>query len=1119
MKVSTLQLFFIILVASYANAGRTHAQELLMKKVSVEAQQQQIVEILSELEQAANVKFVYSKQLLPVSRKVTLTAINKPLAEILDLMFSPDNITYRIVKNRIILKLAKPSAALENVVEPAIAGEVVKSKIVEKTVTGTVTSAGKETLPGVNITIKGTTRGTTTDVNGKFSIDVPEQDAILVFSYVGYESQEVRPGAASVVNVDLKFNDKSLEEVVVVGYGTQRKSDLTGSVTSIKGSELTKIGGSNAAEGLQGKAPGVSILNQGGPGVAPTVFIRGLGTNGDAGPLYVVDGMMVSNIVYLAPGDIASMEILKDASATAIYGSRGANGVILITTKKGKTGKPVVNLTTSHGFQFLSRKYEVGNARQYGQLVNLFRTNAGQAPLYNVDTLGEGTDWTKESIQKGYVSDYQLSVGGGTDRVTYNVSASYHKENGVLKYTSFDRLTLRANNEYKISSKLTLGSNLSFSSSNYKGNAGWNGGRGINSLYRISPLIPVRKGDGNFSAGQDPDVVNPYAALYYGKDVHTRPMQFVGNAFLNFEIFKGLTFRSSYGTDYTLNKINSFTPAFNVSSPNQIQASNLLDSGFETKYSWLWENTLTYDKQIGNDHHLNLLAGYTAQNYDYNILNYTGTGLLSADPDYRYLQSVPSSSLSVNPTLPTSESILSYLVRANYTFKDRYLLTASFRTDGSSKFAPGQRWGNFPAVALGWRASEEAFLKDIRWINNLKLRGSWGQIGNNKISNYQTYSTLYQEPTYNAVFNGVFYNNATITTAANPNITWEFSQQTDLGVEFATLGNRLKVEADYYSRDTKNLLLVLPIPGNSTGLGSAGFSNAGTVRNRGYEFTLSWEDNAGDFNYGIRLTGTANKNKVLDFRGQTVYTGDWMVPSTHMSKAGLPIGVFYGYKSAGIAQTQRQIDELNEKAAATSGVPGKQFWPGLKPGDLLFQDLNGDGFIDVKDKTEIGSPHPKFIGGITLTASYKGLDLTADLMGSFGAKINNSARNQFLASGLTNLNVEWLNSWTPENTNTDIPRYAFNTSTSQQSDFTIANGNYFKARFIELGYTLSPKLLAKAKISSLRIYANTTNPFYLTKYKGFSPEVSNSYGVTTMGDDFRTYPVSGTARIGLNVTF
>jgi hypothetical protein len=359
---------------------------------------------------------------------------------------------------------------------------------------------------------------------------------------------------------------------------------------------------------------------------------------------------------------------------------------------------------------------------------------------------------------------------------------------------------------------------------------------------------------------------------------------------------------------------------------------------------------------------------------------------------------------------------------------------------------------------------------------------------------------------------------ATIIAAANRDITWEVSQQSDLGLEFTTLNDRLRIEADYYRRDTKNLLLVLPIPGGSTGT-SAAYSNAGTVRNSGFEFQASWNDRVGQFKYGVTVTGSANKNKILDFKGLTSYASDFMVPSTHISKQGFPIGDFYGYKSAGIVQSQAQIDQLNADAATKSGVSGKQYWSGLKPGDLLFKDINGDGFIDGNDKTDIGSPYAKFVGGISITAAYKGFDIAIDMMGSFGGKIYNDSRNQFVSSGLSNLNVEWLDSWTPTHTNTNIPRYAVNTSTTQSSDFNIFDGTYIKARYMELGYTFGKAVVSKLGISSLRIYVNATNPFYITKYKGFSPEVSNAYGVSTIGDDFRTYPVSGTARLGINLNF
>jgi TonB-linked SusC/RagA family outer membrane protein len=1067
-------------------------------------------QVFKEIKKQTGYTFAYRGVLLQKAGKVTVHVNNASIQQVLDICFQDQPLTYSIFNNNIVVVKEKELPAPKPEPAPPIK------------ITGKIYSEAGAPLAGANILEKGKRYGTSSKEDGSFEITVDGPQSILVISYVGFEGREVKVGDETDITIKLVQAPLAMNDLVIIGYGTQKKSDLTGAVSSIKSADITKIGGSNAAEALQAKAPGVTILNQGGPGAAPTVFVRGLGTNGDASPLFVVDGMMVSNIAYLAPGDIASMEILKDASATAIYGSRGANGVILVTTKKGRSGKPVVTFNTSHGFQFLTRKYDVANGRQYAELVNLFNANAGKAPLYNnLDSIGEGTDWTKEVTQKGIVSDYQLGVSGGSENVRYNISASYHKEDGVIKFTSFDRITLRANNEYKLNKRITIGHNLSLASSRYTGTAQWNGGRGLNSIYRISPLLTVRKDDGSFTPGQDPDVINPYASFYLNQDVRSKPLQFVGNAYLNFEIIDGLTFRSSYGTDFTLGRIDAYIPAFNISSPNQIQASNSIQNGYNTNYTWLWENTLNYNKTFGHDHQVDLLAGYTAQNYDYNTLDVTGSGLLSTADDYRYVNALPTTSLAWtnSANMPFSESILSYLFRANYTYKSRYFLTASYRADGSSKFADSKRWGSFPSVALGWRASEEEFLKNVSWINNLKLRGSWGQIGNNKIPNYQTFSTLTQDMVYSGVFNSVFYNSATITAASNPDITWEVAEQTDLGAEFATLNNRLKIEFDYYNRQTKNLLLQLPIPGGSTGISIPAYTNAGTVRNTGFEFAASWDDKLGDLNYGVRVTGSANKNRITDFLNQTVYTGDWMVPSTHISTAGRAIGNFYGYKVAGIAQTQAQIDALNENAVKQSGVTGKQFWSGLKPGDLVFQDLNGDGFIDVKDKTDIGSPHAKFIGGLSLNASWKGFDAAIDLMVSYGAKIYNATRNQFLSSGLSNMNVEWLNSWTPTNTSTNIPRYAVNTSTSQQSDFNIADATYFKARYVEFGYTFNKGVAGKIAASKLRLYINATNPFYITKYKGFSPEVSNSYGVSTMGDDFRTYPVSGTVKAGLNVTF
>jgi TonB-linked SusC/RagA family outer membrane protein len=978
------------------------------------------------------------------------------------------------------------------------------------TVTGKVVDAANgEAIIGASIIVVGTNTGISSDASGSFKINVP-LNATLRIQSVGYITVSLKADFSNQMLVKLSSDHKGLDEVVVIGYGVQRKSDLTGSISSIKGSELTKIGGSNVAEALQGKATGVQVLNVGTPGAAPLVRIRGIGTNGDPNPLYVVDGMFVNDIQYLNSQDVASMEILKDASATAIYGSRGANGVILVTTKKGKNGKPVINFNGSEGFDFLTRRYEVADAAQYAQLQNQIN---GKDVYPNAASLGKGTNWIDEITQKGKVREYQLSVTGGSDKGNYNISGGYFKQNGVVKFTDYDRLTLRVNNEYKIAKGLSIGENISMSSSNTTGIASSSGLRTFNAVYRISPLLSVYGANGNFTAGQDPDIINPYAALFYGKDANNNNLRIVGNAWLNYELIKGLTYRSSYGIDYSADKFHFFEPAYAILSPNQIHAVNSLTDNRTTNYVWLWENTLTYDKQIGKDHHLNLLGGVTAQKRTYDFLGGVGQNLGFDSPDYQYLGVVPATNLSIS-TSAFKESIFSYLARATYSFKDRYLFTGTFRADGSSKFGPNNRYGYFPSVALGWRVSEESFLKKAEWVNNLKLRASWGQIGNDKINNYIAYSTVTQDPVYNPVFNGVAATNGTILTASNKNIKWERTEQTDLGLEFGTLNNRLNFEFDYFNRDTKDLLLVVPIPGGSTGI-NATYSNVGSIRNRGIEFMVSWNDRIRDFSYGIKVTGSTYKNKVLDFGGQIITSSTFMSNSIHRGEAGQPIGYFYGYKVKGIFQNQAEIDRYNATAAAKA--PGKVYQSNVQPGDFIYEDVDGDGYITGNDQTNIGSPHPKFIGGLTLTASYKGFDFGLDLMGSFGAKIYNSARNQ-IGSTNTNISVEYLNAWTPTNTNTTIPRFAVSSNNSLGSSFNVQDGSYLKIRNVELGYNLKNSFLRNVKIVNLRLFVNLTNPLYITKYKGFSPELAN-YNVLEMGTDYGIYPVSGTAKIGLNATF
>ena len=975
-------------------------------------------------------------------------------------------------------------------------------------ITGSVVDQTGEPVIGANVQVKGTTTGSITDLDGGFSFDAP-RSGTLVISYIGYITQEVALGQ-STYPITLTEDSEMLDEVVVVGYGTQRKSDLTGAITTIKAVELTKIGGGNATEALQGKT-GVHILNVGAPGSAPVVRIRGVGSNTNSNPLYVVDGMFVDDIQFLNQHDILSMEVLKDASATAIYGSRGANGVILVTTKQGQTGKTVINVSGSEGFQFLSRKYDVADASEYARLQNIVAAGRGNDPdpqYANPSSFGKGTNWVDETTQNGWTRDWQVSASGGSDKYTFNASIGWFDQEGVMKYTDYSRFTARLNNTYKLSKHVNVGHNITFTNSRSTPVGSMAAARVMNSIYTISPLISPRNEAGEFSNTQDGDIINPYAALYYGRTAKNKNMRFVGNAYIDINILEGLTLRSSYGFDYSDSKDKIFEDSYTSNTTHQTHPDKTLTQRYNTSSTWLWENTLTFDKEIG-DHRFNLLAGYTMQQSKAEYATFNGTGLMFNDPNYLYLVAVPAGNiaLSSDTQKPWDSSIISALFRANYTFKDRYLLTASFRADGSSKFHKDNRWGYFPAFALGWRVSEEGFLKNSEAISNLKIRASWGQIGNDKIDNYLYYPIAVQDPVYSGVFNGNFQNNFAITKEVNKDIKWERAEQLDFGFDFGTLNNRLTFEFDWYKRDTKDLLYAPAHPGGSTGLSPA-TRNIGKIRNTGLEFALGWNDKAGDLNYGIRFSGSHFKNEVVDFDNQVLTGGEWMSIVSTRGEAGQPLWYFYGYQTDGIYQTQADLDKWNEYAKSKGH---DVYHPAAKVGDLIYTDVNGDGHISGEDQTKIGDQYPAFTGSLLLTADYKGFDLAVDMVGVFGFDIYNNARTRF-SSDNSNMHTEWLKAWTPDNIHTDMPRLVSGSVSFANTSFNVQKGDYVKIRAIELGYSLPKSLLSKISLQGLRVYLNATNPFNFTGYKGFSPEVSS-------GIDFTTYPVSGAAKIGFNLTF
>lgn len=974
------------------------------------------------------------------------------------------------------------------------------------TISGIITDQGREPVIGASIQVKGESqKGTITGVNGDFSLSGVASNATLIISYIGMKDVEVSVNGRTRLNVTMEEDQQTLDEVVVVGYGVQRKSDLTGAVGSIKSAELTRNSTPNVANALQGRVSGVFISANGAPGSSPEVRIRGIGTVNDSNPLYVVDGMFMDDISFLNTHDIESMEVLKDASATAMYGSRGANGVIIVTTKQGSTGKAKVNVSISEGFQFENSDFEMCTAAEYAQLMNEALINTNKQPAYdNPASLGKGTNWFDEIFRTASVRDYQVGVSGGSDKMSYNLSVGYFQQEGIISGNVYDRFTIRANNAYKLNSRLTVGHNLSVSFSNTE-----NENKGVvKSAYTISPIVKPYNEDGTFGDSGISSTHNPVATLHYTNKDDWRE-RIVGSAYMNLEILKGLNFKSSLGIDYLYKRTRSFTPKYHVSG-TQENLHNTLSKDWSRDFTWLWENLLTYDFKINDIHRFNVLGGITAQKRKYELLGGSGTDLFAQTENYWYIdQALEESKKAKNNGY--HEAMMSYLFRVNYALMDRYLFTASFRADGSSRFGPDERWGYFPSLAAGWRISEEAFIKDnVSWLSNLKIRGSWGQIGNDKIKNDQYYALANLDKKFNAVFNGQYHSGGTITSLYNTQIHWERSEQLDLGFDLGLFNNRFTLEFDYYKRDTKDMLVTVNVPG-SVGL-SAVDTNVGSVRNSGLDFTVKWEDNIKDFNYGIRFTGTTIKNEVTNLGGKELTAGDIGAGKlTQLSKEGMPIKYFYGYNVIGIFQSQQQIDEYNAKAAEATGKPAQKYQNNVGPGDLIFEDTDGSGFISADDRKDLGNPTPKFIGGLGLTAAWKGFDLSIDLQGNFGNKIYN-AKQAERWSGSDNWDRSYMGRWTEDNPGATIPRMTFEGNNYLVSSRYIESGSYIKLQTVELGYTLPQAWVRKASIQKLRVYFSGNNLAYFTDYNGFTPEILG-------GLDREIYPITATCRFGLNLTF
>ncbi len=969
-------------------------------------------------------------------------------------------------------------------------------------ITGTVTAKDdSQPLIGASVLVQNTTKGASTDADGNYSIELTPTENILVFSYLGYVPQTIVLGESNVVNVVMEQDVTLLNDVVVVGYGTQKKSDLTGAVSSVRGDDLVKIPNSNPVQALQGKVAGVQVTSASGePGSSPVVRVRGVGTFNNSSPIYVVDGVILDDISFLNSSDIESMEILKDASSTAIYGSRGANGVILVTTKQGKAGsnkEPTITFGAEYSTQILAKKIDLLTGREFADYVNHITPGS----YNNLDAV-PNTDWQSLLFHNASIQNYDLAISGASEKSQYYVGLGYFNQKGIIDKSSYERFTLKLNNTYHLYKNFKLGNNITFAPYTQQ-----NGPNVTYAAYRAQPLIEPYNADGSYA--EVPGVGNPFADIENSNN-YSRGLRTVGNIYGEVSFLNGFVFRSSFGVDMGYNEGRSFTPAFYV-SPQQQNEINDLNVGNSHNLNWLWENTLDYKKTIKKNS-FDVLGGYTMQEATSEYLSASGQNIIGDTKNLWYLNAdnlVPTS-ISNGVNANNNFALVSFLARANYTYDSRYLLTATFRRDGSSKFLGDNRWGNFPSIASGWNISNEEFLKNNSFISNLKLRASYGVIGNEKISYLDQYALV-----LNGV-NAVFGNNEVLTPGStygktgNPDLKWETTKQADVGLEIGVLKNRLTGEFDYYHRQTDDILVELSTPGFfGNGEGEKVRYNAGSVLNTGFEFNVAWNNTIGDFHYKVGVLGSTLHNEVLSVGGNsgvdsTLVGGELGNGQTvTLSSAGNPIGSFYGYEVDGVFQNQNELDSYPHESLAL-------------PGDLKYVDQNGDGVLNSMDRVYLGSPIPTFIYGFSLEGSYKGFDLSMDFQGQSGNMIYNG--KETVRPDLYNFESHVNGYWNGDGTSNYEPRATSGGVNFLPSEHYLQNGSFFRLRNVTLSYSLPSKISNKLKMKETKIYVRGTNVFTSTKFTGYTPEIGNE-NVLSNGIDYGIYPVTSVYSLGLNLTF
>lgn len=1102
-KRFTFCLFLLMFTLLGFSTSTAIAQD---KRITIHAVNEPLSNVLTDLSKQSDYKFFYSDNVTDPNMRVTINATDQPLKDVLEQIFKGKGIGFQL-KNKQILLFNKKTGSDPNL----------ENRDLHK-VSGTITDDKGVPIIGANVIIKDLGKGTISDTDGHFRLEVPAR-ATLQISYIGYDSKDVSTNNASVFNIRLKEGNKALEEVVVVGFGTQKKKDLTSAIATVNGEDLANLTVSNAASALQGRMSGVQITNDGSPGGSPSIRIRGTGSIYNASPLYVVDGMIVDNISYLGPNDIENIAVLKDASASAIYGVRAANGVIMVTTKKGtKDGKLKVFVNSYAGVKTPSHLVQMATGEQYITLYNEKMNYLGSSSnQVQYSTFNTSTDWFNEVLTSSFTNNDDISIQGGTDKSSYNVGVNYLKENGLIKHNNYEKLGMRANYDFKLSKFVQAGLNIVVTSAQSKP---YNGDLLVQT-YKALPIMAAKDANSKFvdptslpiAVGQSS---NPAATLYYNYQWNNA-YNGIADFYVDVNFLKYLTFKTTLGFNPQLTRYISFTPIYDVSSFQQ-NTTNSMSKSRNDNLNMSWDNTITFEKTFHHDHNFKAMAGYSYRVQTNDALSASATGLVdlpAITQSFLFLSLGKTDTYAVQASDGGSkETQIAYMGRINYDYKHKYLANITMRADGSSKFPSNNRWGYFPSVGLGWVISQESFMQDVKVFNFLKLRAGWGLLGNDNIPS-NIYRPVVDNSDYRSVIfgsdqnsgNGAVSHAATVTQSYNPNLKWETVNETNIGLEATTLSNHLTTTVDWYRKMTTNAIFA------TTALGSSGIDPSGVwgnyadILNTGLELNVGWQDKLSDkFSYNINANFTYNKNKMnsISAAGASYYDAGFSdTPIITRTTIGHSIGEFFGYKAIGVFQNQAQIDKTPHL-------------PGTIPGDLIFADVNNDQKIDASDRTFLGNPNPPFSYGLNIGIKYAAFDLNLFCQGVAGNKIFNA--NRMLRYQTENYDRDFYNNrWHGEGTSNTYPSAVMSNPTTPNS-FYVESGSYFRLKTFQLGFTIPSLITKKVGIEKVRFYLNAENPLTIFGYNGFTPEISSSSPLMS-GVDRGVYPLSSVYSFGVNLIF